>query len=77
MSIDTLLVILLVWAVAGLLAAIAFGKAIQETDTSPDEEEPIPHTGTINYLRRNKRKAGPQQASTARPRGNTMKRAPG
>lgn len=30
MNIDTLLVILLVWTVAGLLAAIAFGKAIQE-----------------------------------------------
>jgi hypothetical protein len=30
MSIDTVLVILLVWTVAGLLAAIAFGKAIQE-----------------------------------------------
>lgn len=36
MSIDTLLVILLVWTVAGLLAAIAFGKAVQET--SLDEE---------------------------------------
>lgn len=36
MSIDTLLVILLVWTVAGLLVAIAFGKAIQ--DPVLDEE---------------------------------------
>lgn len=78
MSIGTLLVILLVWAIAGLLAAIAFGKAIQESDTSPDEEEPVPnHTGTIGYLRRNKRKADTQQTSNARMRGNTMKRTAG
>lgn len=55
MSIDTLLVILLVWSVAGLLAAIAFGKAIQIT--SPDEEESLASfTGTVEYIRRNKDK---------------------
>jgi hypothetical protein len=55
MSIGTLLVILLVWTVAGLLAAIAFGKAIQHT--SPDEEESLASSaGTIKYIRRNKEK---------------------
>jgi hypothetical protein len=52
MSIDTLLVVLLVWTVAGLLAAIAFGKAVQEI--SPDEEESLATSaGTIQYIHRN------------------------
>ena len=56
MSTDTLLVILLVWSVAGLLAAIAFGKTIRET--SPDEDEGLASSaGTIKYIRRNKEKA--------------------
>ena len=56
MSTDTLLVILLVWSVAGLLAAIAFGKTIRET--SPDEDEGLASSaGTIKYIRRNKKKA--------------------
>ena len=41
MSANTLLVILLAWAVAGLFAAIAFGKAVRETGTSPDEKGPL------------------------------------
>jgi hypothetical protein len=44
MSIDTLLVILLVWTVAGLLAAIAFGKAIQEPIL--DEENGLASSST-------------------------------
>lgn len=55
MSTETLLVILLVWSVAGLLAAIAFGKTIRET--SLDEEEGLASSaGTIKYIRRNKEK---------------------
>ncbi|GAB4515022.1 MAG: hypothetical protein Tsb0026_20590 [Sulfuricaulis sp.] len=55
MSTDTLLVILLVWSVAGLLAAIAFGKSIQET--SPDEEESLASSaGSVKYIRRQKNK---------------------
>ena len=55
MSTETLLVILLVWSVAGLLAAIAFGKAIRET--SPDEEEGLASSaGTVKYIRRKKDK---------------------
>ena len=41
MSLDTLVVILLVWTVAGLMAAILFGKAIRENNSSYDEE-PLP-----------------------------------
>lgn len=44
MNIDTLLVILLVWTVAGLLAAIAFGKAIQEPML--DEDNGLASTNT-------------------------------
>ena len=56
MGTDTLLIILLVWTVAGLLAAIAFGKAIQET--SSDEEESLASSaGTIKYIRRSKEKS--------------------
>lgn len=57
MSTDTLLVILLVWSVAGLLAAIVFGKAIQ-ANSSPDEEENFASSaGSIKYIRRNKNRA--------------------
>lgn len=56
MNADTLLVILLVWSAAGLLAAIAFGKMIRET--TPDEEEKLAaSTGTVKYFRRTSDKA--------------------
>jgi hypothetical protein len=54
MSFDTLLVILLIWTVAGLLAAIAFGKAVQQA--SPDEESLASSAGSVKYIRRNKDK---------------------
>ena len=55
MSIDTVFVILLVWTVAGLLAAIAFGKIVRET--SPEEEENLATpAGTVKYLRKTKDK---------------------
>jgi hypothetical protein len=46
MSLDTLVVILLVWTVAGLMAAILFGKAIRESNSSYDEE-PLPASADI------------------------------
>lgn len=76
MNTDTLLVILLVWSVAGLLAAIAFGKAIRET--SPDEEENLAaSTGTVKYFRRNSDK--PRTAAQASPasRSRPSRRASG
>lgn len=57
MSTDTLLVILLVWTVAGLFAAIAFGRAIRETDTAPDDEVLASSTSSIKYIRRNKHRS--------------------
>ena len=54
MSTDTLLVILLVWTVAGLFAAIAFGRAIQQTDPPPEDETLASSSGSVKYIRRNK-----------------------
>jgi hypothetical protein len=72
MNIETLLIVLLVWAVAGLLAAIAFGKAIQEPDSSPDEEEPLPSSvGTVKYIRRNKRSSRSEHDHTVRTHGHS------
>ncbi|OGI50199.1 MAG: hypothetical protein A3E57_07990 [Candidatus Muproteobacteria bacterium RIFCSPHIGHO2_12_FULL_60_33] len=65
MSTNTLLVILLVWSVAGVLAAIAFGKAIQET--SPDDEESLASSvGTVKCFRKNKAK--PRDTSAVEPK---------
>lgn len=78
MSAETLLVILLVWAVAGLLAAIAFGKAVRETDTAQNENEPLPHAaGAIKYFRNNKRKSDTHQENTERARSGSVKRTTG
>ncbi len=49
MGIDTLLVILLVWTIAGMLAAIAFGKAIHLASPE-DEESLVSSAGTIKYF---------------------------
>jgi hypothetical protein len=57
MSTETLLVILLVWTVAGLFAAIAFGRAIRETDSTPDDEILASSTGSVKYIRRNKHRS--------------------
>jgi len=78
MSADTLLVILLVWAVAGLLAAIAFGRAVQQGNTSRNEDEPLLHAaGAIKYFRNNKRKSDIQKTNTERGRSATMKQTTG
>ena len=72
MSTDTLLVILLVWSVTGLLAAIAFGKTIRET--SPDEDEGlVSSAGTIKYIRRNKGKARDASAHVSGSRRDTKR----
>ncbi len=74
MNTETLLVILLVWSVAGLLAAIAFGKAIQETTT--DEEENLASSvGTVKYIRRNKVKARDTSVDVSGSDHATKKRA--
>ena len=63
MSTDTLLIILLVWTVAGLFAAIAFGRAIRETDSTPDDKSPS--AGSIKYIRRNKHRSPATRATNA------------
>jgi hypothetical protein len=77
MSIETLLVVLLVWAIAGLLTAIAFGKAIQTGTISSDHDEPLPSSsGAIKYLRRHKDKNHGRDAESTRHHA-TGKRANG
>jgi hypothetical protein len=63
MSTDTLLVILLVWTVVGLFAAMAFGRAIRETDTAPDDEILATSTGSIKFIRRNKHRSAATRAN--------------
>ena len=76
MSIDTLLVILLVWTVAGLFAAIAFGRAIRENDSAPDDKILASSTGSIKYIRRNKHRSPATRAhNTERVHESVSKRA--
>ncbi|MEW6330916.1 MAG: hypothetical protein AB1560_05580 [Pseudomonadota bacterium] len=76
MSIDALLIILLVWTVAGLLAAIAFGKVIRET--SPDDEENLAApAGSVKYLRKTKDKSRDASDNDTRARHHGNKRASG
>ena len=78
MSIDTLLVILLVWSVAGILAAFAFGKAMRVIETSPHKEELRPTAAdNVRYFRRTRRKAGAKRVTVARMHTGTMKQAVG
>jgi hypothetical protein len=78
MSINTLLVILLVWSVAGMLAAFAFGKAMRVIGTAPHKEKLLsPAADNVRYFRRNRRKAGIKRVTVARTRNGTMKRAVG
>lgn len=76
MSIDTLLVILLVWTVAGLFAAMAFGRAIRGTDSARDDEILASSTGSIKYIRRNKHRSPATRANNAeRAHASVSKRA--
>lgn len=76
MSIDALLIILLVWTVAGLLAAIGFGKVVRET--APDEEENLATpSGTVNYLRKTKDKSRDASAHAPVSRHGTTKHVSG
>lgn len=78
MSVETIVIVLFVWTVAGLFAAIAFGKIIQDSDASPDREEPLTSSsGAIKYLRRNKRKSSTATEHATRARHSGMKRAAG
>ena len=65
MSTDTLLVILLVWTVAGLFAAIAFGRAIRQADPPPEDEILASSSGSVKYIRRNKHRPHATRATTS------------
>jgi hypothetical protein len=77
MSTDSLLVILLVWTVAGLFAAIAFGRAIREADSAPNDEILASSAGSIKYIRRNKHRSHATRANnnTEHAHGSVSKRA--
>ena len=77
MSTDSLLVILLVWTVAGLFAAIAFGRAIREADSAPNDEALAFSTGSIKYIRRYKHRSPATRANiiTERAHVSVSKRA--
>ena len=71
MSATMIIIVLLAWTVAGVLAAIVLGRMIRATDVSPDDDDTLPaSTDTVSYFRRNKRKA----AGIARGRHDTAKR---
>ena len=57
MGTETFLIILLVWTVTGFFAAIAFGRAIRETNSAPNDEALAFSTGSIKYIRRNKHRS--------------------
>jgi hypothetical protein len=65
MGTETFLVILLVWSTTGLLAAIAFGKAIREPNGSLDQKTLAYSSRNIEHIRKNKRRVHSRQ-ETAR-----------
>jgi hypothetical protein len=77
MNTDTFMIVLLVWAVVGFLAAIAFGRAIQGSDDSPDDEVLASSTGSIKYLRRDKHKRQTERSASVRQRDGAKLRATG
>ena len=57
MSATMIVIVLFAWTVAGVLAAIVFGRMIQGTNTSPEDDDALPASNdTLRYFRRHKRK---------------------
>ncbi len=77
MSLDTILVVLLVWTVAGLLAAIAFGMAVRANTPEDDEAVTPAAAGSVRYLRKSERKSQTTAAAGSKPRQAVTKRAAG
>ena len=74
MSVTMIVIVLLAWTVAGVLAAIVFGRMIQETNASPEDDDALPASNnTLRYFRRHKRKT----LSATRVRHGTAKRMTG
>ncbi|MCR4301439.1 MAG: hypothetical protein NUV51_07495 [Sulfuricaulis sp.] len=78
MSVETLLVILLIWTVAGTLAAFAFGKAMRAMGAASYDEELLPTApDNVRYFQRHTRKAGAKRVTVARTHNSAMKQAVG
>ena len=77
MGTETLLIILLVWTVTGFFAAIAFGKAIRETNSVQNDETLAFSTGSLKYIQRNKHRSPATHANiiTERAQVSVPKRA--
>ena len=77
MNLDTILVVLLVWTGAGLLAAIAFGKVIRANTPEDDEAATPAAAGSVSYLRKSERKSQATTAAGSKPRQAVTKRVAG
>ena len=77
MGTETFLIILLVWTVTGFFAAIAFGRAIRETNSAQNDETLAFSSGSIKYIQRNKQRSPASHANiiTERTHVNVPKRA--
>ena len=76
MNTDMILAVLGVWAVAGFMAALAFGKAIRVIETA--DEAVIRSTGSnVTYFRKKHRHAANQRSHNGRTRDGSAKRATG
>ena len=72
MGIDTLVVVLLVWIIAGLLVAIGFGMAAHHS--APDDGEGLAASaGTLKYFRKNKTRSHPSKADAPKFHHGKMK----
>ena len=77
MGTETFLIILLVWTVTGFFAAIAFGRAVRETNSAQNDETLAFSTGSIKYIQRNKHRSPATHANiiTERAQVSVSKRA--
>jgi hypothetical protein len=77
MGTETFLIILLVWTITGFFAAIAFGRAIRETNSASNDETLAFSTGSIKYIQRNKHRSPATHANiiTERAHVSVSKRA--
>lgn len=76
MNTEMILAVLLVWSVAGFMAAMVFGKAIRAIETA-DEQLLRTAGSNITYFRKKHRHATNQRSRTGRTRDGSMKRATG
>ena len=76
MNTEVILAVLLVWSVAGFMAALAFGKAIRAIE-STDEQLFRGTGGNVTYFRKKHRHPANQRSHAARTSDGSAKRATG